>query len=202
MAIELSIIIPGDELLVEPNFYELYGREENIQEGNDGNLWSTVIYELWYEEDIYFDLLQRVKVLKEKIEYADFSDRTANILDKEKNLIIEGLSILKKTGFRGYSWLLHDLKLLLDTAQRYVEKRVRITKTVYLVEKLDCRIRQLHVDVQTGDRKEINIFKKEMKDIEDDIKFLKNFGANQLELKRLTSLADSANLEIMEMERM
>lgn len=205
MALDLSIIVPTTDNIVEGKFYHKIGGGEVFRKGNV-SLWGTVIYEIWSSysvHSIYTDISDRIKDLTSDIEYADyhkdFSKKTQDELEAEKNRITEGVKILLNVGYPTEE-LYHNMSLLLDTAERYVNKRIRIEKTVELVEQLELRIKQLQIDAQTGDFRDIKQFKKEMEEIKKEIKFLKNFGANKKEMERLRRLARYAKKDIRDLE--
>jgi hypothetical protein len=205
MASDLSIIIPTNDLLIEKTLVIYRTGKTVFKNDEDSSLWRTVIYELCKEEDIYDDLSFRIKDLTEDIDcceyHEDFSKKTQEKLQVEKNRIVESVFLLKRMDDHKRSSLLHELELLLDAGERYVNKRIRILKTVELVEKLENRMKQFQVDVQIGDQTEIPLFKEELKEIEKEMQFLKIFGANEKEIKRLNSLFDYAVENIAELEK-
>lgn len=203
MALDLSIIIPSKETLFEKDYY-LYSKGEKVFKEIDSSLWQTAIYELWDEDDIYSDLSERIKDLTDDIDCAeyheDFSKKTQDELQAEKQRVVEGVKILSKVNYPGRSALLRDMERLLKAGEQYINKRNQIAKTMVLVQKLEYRILQLQVDVHTGEYEEISIFKKELMEIKKEFNFLQELGANDQELKRLRSLIRAARQEIKNMQ--
>lgn len=187
----LSIIIPSQENLIQKDFYTIYGGGKVYADRQIFQTWQTAIYEVWNGDQIYEDLLDRIKQLTAEIGCAencgDFSQYTQNELEAEKSRIVEGVKTLQRINYDMRSTLVHDLEILLDTAERYVNKRLRIEKTMELVEQLENRIRQFIADSEVGytDLVEYN-------NIKTEIIFLKKFGANKEELKRLRHLEKTA----------
>ena len=203
MALDLSIIIPSKETLFEKDYY-LYSKGEKVFKEIDSSLWQTAIYELWDEDDIYSDLSERIKDLTDDIDCAeyheDFSKKTQDELQAEKQRVVEGVKILSKVNYPGRSALLRDMERLLKAGEQYINKRNQIAKTMALVQKLEYRILQLQVDFHTGEYEEISIFKKELMEIKKEFNFLQELGANDQELKRLRSLIRAARQEIKNMQ--
>lgn len=200
MTLNLSISIPNQDIF---DFYlqknhTRYGGGEVFKKFHI-HIWDTAIYEVWDNERIFQNLYQRIRELVNDIDsanyYEDFSEITKDALEAEKFRVIEGANILCRMNYKNEEMLYH-LQLLFDAVERYVNKRLRIMKTVELVEELTYRIIQLQVDIQTGNQEEIPQFRKEAKNIEIEIIFLKNFGANEKEIERLQSLYNGAEIEI------
>jgi hypothetical protein len=132
----LSVIIPTKEFLVKREFehnneyyYNVYGKGGNaIEDLEKVSLWGTVIYELWEEEEIYEDLLYRIKVLTADITCAlydeDFSKNTQDKLQAEKKRVSEGIKILSRS--RPLGQLYQELKKCLEKCKDYV--KIRNTK--------------------------------------------------------------------------
>lgn len=202
LSIIIPIIIPTEENLYEKYYFSINGGGKVFADGNK-SLWGTAIYELWDGDEIYSDVFERLKDLTVELEcseyHEDFSKKTQDELEAEKMRVIEGVKFLQKLG-HPTGGLYHDLELCLDAAERYVNKKIRIEKTVELVYNLEIRIKQLQVDIQTGVSGEIEMFKKEMKEIKQEIKFLKNFGANEKEMKRLQCLFNDAETDFSELK--
>ena len=181
MAFDLSIIIPTKENLYEKYYFSTNGGGKVFADGNK-SLWGTVIYELWDGYEIYSDILDRLKDLAVELECAehheDFSKKTEDELKVENKRVTEGIQILQRLGYP-IGGLYHDMELCFDAVERYINKHIRIKNTVELVNNLEIRIKQLQVDIQTGVNSEIEMFKKEMKEVEVEMKFLKNFWSQR-----------------------
>ena len=122
---DLSIIVPTKDLLVKKNYYGIQGGGEVFKYGNV-SLWGSAIYELWDGDDIYEDLSYRIKVLISDIDCAeyheDFSMKTQDELQAEKERVVEGIQILTKMKYP-LTGLYKDMKLCIYAGNSYVEKR-------------------------------------------------------------------------------
>ena len=202
MAFDLSIIIPTEDILVEKDFYSISGGGKAFE--IDVSMWYTAIYEVWHVDDVYQDLLYRIKETTYDIKYAnhheDFSKKKQDELQAGKDRVVEGVLILSRMGYVNSLGLLHDLEILLDVAEGYVQKLLRVLKIVEIVEKTETRIRQLQVDIdvdiQSRNYEGISEYRKEEESLKIEMVFLEKFGANGRELRKLRSMLKGAHMDI------
>jgi len=92
------------------------------------------------------------------------------------------------------------LEILLDAAEGYVQKLLRVLKIVEIVEKTENRIRQLQVDIdvdiQSRNYEGISDYRKEEESLKKEMNFLEKFGANGRELRKLRSMLKGAQMDI------
>ena len=202
MAFDLSIIIPTEDILVQKDFYSIAGGGKAFE--IDVSMWHTAIYEVWHVDDVYQDLLYKIKETTYDIKYAknheDFSKKKQDELQADKDRVVEGVLILSRMGFQNSLGLLSDLQELLGAAEGYVQKRLRILKIVEIVEKIKNRIRQLQVDIdvdiQSRNYEGISEYRKEEESIKAEMNFLEKFGANGREVRKLRSMLKGAQMDI------
>jgi hypothetical protein len=202
MAFDLSIIIPTDDILVQKDFYSIAGGGKAFE--IDVSMWHTAVYEVWHVDDVYQDLLYKIKETTYDIKYAknheDFSKKKQDELQADKDRVVEGVLILSRMGFQNSLGLLSDLQALRDAAEGYVQKSLRILKIVEIVEKIKNRIRQLQVDIdvdiQSRNYEGISEYRKEEESIKAEMNFLEKFGANGREVRKLRSMLKGAQMDI------
>jgi len=202
MAFDLSIIIPTEDILVQKDFYSIAGGGKAFE--IDVSMWHTAIYEVWHVDDVYQDLLYKIKETTYDIKYAknheDFSKKKQDQLQADKDRVVEGVLILSRMGYQNSLGLLHDLEILLDAAEGYVQKLLRVLKIVEIVEKTENRIRQLQVDIdvdiQSRNYEGISDYRKEEESLKKEMNFLEKFGANGRELRKLRSMLKGAQMDI------
>ena len=202
MAFDLSIIIPTDDILVQKDFYSIAGGGKAFE--IDVSMWHTAVYEVWHVDDVYQDLLYKIKETTYDIKYAknheDFSKKKQDELQADKDRVVEGVLILSRMGFQNSLGLLSDLQELLGAAEGYVQKRLRILKIVEIVEKIKNRIRQLQVDIdvdiQSRNYEGISEYRKEEESIKAEMNFLEKFVANGREVRKLRSMLKGAQMDI------
>ena len=148
MALELSIIIPTNDLQYEKRYRCVNGGGRVFNEGRNTSLWSTAIYELWDGSAIYFDVSKRLKNLSVEFDFSeyhrDFSKKTQDDLEAEKNRVAEGLNILKRLGYSS-TGIYEEIKFCIEAAESYVKTRDQVKKTKELVKRLEIRIRHLQM---------------------------------------------------------
>jgi hypothetical protein len=204
MAFDLSIIIPTEDILVQKDFYSIAGGGKAFE--IDISMWHTAIYEVWHVDDVYQDLLYKIKETTYDIKYAknheDFSKKKQDQLQADKDRVVEVFLILslRYKDPLGLMGLLSDLQELLEAAEGYVQKRLRILKIVEIVEKTENRIRQLQVDIdvdiQSRNYEGISEYRKEEESIKAEMNFLEKSGANGRELRKLRSKLKGAQMDI------
>lgn len=150
-----SIIIPSDDLIIDKPFSTVYGNGPVMAPDTTPNRmfrWSSVVYEMWDEEEIYNDLSHNIDQLYEDFDCAeyheDFSQKTMKELDAGRNRVVEGIKTLIILKSEKRKNLIHKMEVLLISGEKYVNKRLRIIKAMEMTEKLLNRIKQFRVDVE------------------------------------------------------
>lgn len=129
MSLNLSVAIPTTEedIIIQKN-YPYYNRVKSVFQNDNMHAWNTSIYEVWNGYQIFQDLSYRIKELIADMNcseyYGDFSKKTQDELQAEKDRIVEGVQILSRIDYAKCLELLHDLTILLDAGERYVNKRL------------------------------------------------------------------------------
>ena len=126
----LSINIPSSSVCEYPSDYpsdypeyeEKKEKKEKKQE-NNSNIWASVIYEVWDEENIYKDLKERMKQLYEDFKVykmiKDFSYCTRSKLEEEKKMIEFGIGCLFHRNYSKTSLLEYNMKNISKMKEKY-----------------------------------------------------------------------------------
>lgn len=194
------IIIPSDDLLIDKPFVYVRGNGPVMAADSTPNrlLWTHVFYEMCNAKEIYNDVSHKIDELYEDFDCADyhgdFSQKTMNELEAGRNRVVEGIKTLITLNYEKRKNLLHKMEILLITAEKYVNKRLRIIKVMKMFDELSNRIKQFRVDVEMmsmGFSQEYQLHV-EMDDIKKDINVLEKMGASNKEIEWIKKEVKSA----------
>jgi len=101
------IFIPNDNDIVEKKYKYKY-KSESYSYGYD---WDLSIFEVWNEEDVYYELKDKFNDIKQELSYSiynkDFSKKTSDKLEKMKQKITSIIDIIKKRGLFNSNGFIH-----------------------------------------------------------------------------------------------
>ena len=197
---ELSIVIPTSEILVNKDYAFIEGKGSPLS--RDDSFWSLAVYEVWDSKYVYRDLKEMITSLWMDINcaqhYVDFKKETRDKFDKRRLKITAGVSILYLSGEEEKSYkLLPLLGMLLESNKKYNVMFEKIG-VCDLFSEISNHLIQIQVDIQCSSKEKLQEFKDERDLIFIDIQKFEEIGITE-EVRRLLRLMKGVDMEIEEL---